>query len=183
MKIDRRIKKTQKALLQALTILLRKKPLSKISISELCEEADINRNTFYYHYNYPEDILKEFQQDIIEEISLKLVRDDGSSYNLIDILKYIKTQKEFITILLSPNCDLNLLDDIFASATIQTLAITSDNSSSKIYQDYVTAYSIHGCNAIIKIWLQNGMKETPEELAEFIIKLNHIGAFRISNNL
>lgn len=47
--------------------LLDKKPLEKINITELCQEAGINRTTFYRYYELPKDVLTEMQNDFFEE--------------------------------------------------------------------------------------------------------------------
>jgi len=39
--------------------LLEKKTLSQISIKEICEDADINRATFYAHYKDQYDLFEE----------------------------------------------------------------------------------------------------------------------------
>lgn len=47
---DHRARVTQILIQKALTKLLREKPIHRISVKELCEEAGINRGTFYAHY-------------------------------------------------------------------------------------------------------------------------------------
>ncbi|OUZ28679.1 hypothetical protein A5806_001417 [Enterococcus faecium] len=49
-KTDRRVKKTEKALAEALSTLLVNKKIQAITIRELTETADVHRSTFYTHY-------------------------------------------------------------------------------------------------------------------------------------
>lgn len=58
--------KTKKSLADALKNTMLKKEFSKISVSELVHKCDINRNTFYYHF---EDIFSLFKWMIDEEFS------------------------------------------------------------------------------------------------------------------
>ena len=58
-KNDRRSKRTEAALLNALAELLKQKQLRKITINELVSLADIHRSTFYLHY---QDIFDFYQQ-------------------------------------------------------------------------------------------------------------------------
>ncbi len=44
---------------KALLDLLENKPFEYITISEICENAGINRSTFYLHYENTSDLLKE----------------------------------------------------------------------------------------------------------------------------
>lgn len=48
------------------------KEISKITIKELTEKANINRGTFYSHYNDVYDVLEHIEDDIIENLSLFL---------------------------------------------------------------------------------------------------------------
>ena len=48
--MDRRIKKTHILLKKTLTELIEEKELRKITVSEFCERANINRGTFYLHF-------------------------------------------------------------------------------------------------------------------------------------
>ena len=43
-------RRTQAVIMQAFMDLLTRKPLDKITVKDVIEEADINRNTFYYYY-------------------------------------------------------------------------------------------------------------------------------------
>lgn len=56
---DRRTKYTRSVIREALMELLRIKPYSKITVTELCRLADINRGTFYIHYFDVDDVLDD----------------------------------------------------------------------------------------------------------------------------
>lgn len=63
---DRRPAKTKKAIRLALFELLDKKDLKRITITELTKTADISRKTFYIHYSKIEEILYEFEEELVE---------------------------------------------------------------------------------------------------------------------
>ena len=56
---DRRTKYTRKVIRGALMELLNTKPYSKISVTEICRLAEINRGTFYIHYYDVDDVLDD----------------------------------------------------------------------------------------------------------------------------
>lgn len=66
-KVDTRIQYTKKVLKESLLMILRDKPISKVSIKEVCDHAGLNRGTFYLHYHEPNDLLKEIEEDFISE--------------------------------------------------------------------------------------------------------------------
>ena len=58
MKYEVTSQNTKKMLANTLISLMKKKPLSKISISEIVKECQINRKTFYYHFEDIYDLLE-----------------------------------------------------------------------------------------------------------------------------
>ncbi|MBQ6035886.1 MAG: TetR family transcriptional regulator, partial [Lachnospiraceae bacterium] len=63
--LDTRVRYTKEVLKKALLDLLKTKPISKVTIKELCEAAGLNRGTFYLHYYEPNDVLKEIEEDFL----------------------------------------------------------------------------------------------------------------------
>ncbi len=70
--MDRRIRKSKEAIKQAYMHLRNKKPTGKITVTELAREADIDRKTFYLHYDSTESIVNEMIEERLEGISLLL---------------------------------------------------------------------------------------------------------------
>lgn len=64
-KVDRRTIRTKRAILTALFELMKEKDLSKITITELAERADIDRKTFYLHYPNTQAVISEVEDNIV----------------------------------------------------------------------------------------------------------------------
>ena len=65
---DRRsVRRTKRLLKASLIDLLQTKGITKISVSELAQAADINRGTFYLHYRDIYDLLDELENDIAKD--------------------------------------------------------------------------------------------------------------------
>lgn len=54
---DRRIQRTRRMLNEAMLALVVEKPWDSISIRDITDRADVNRATFYHHYQAKEDLL------------------------------------------------------------------------------------------------------------------------------
>ena len=65
-KVDRRIVRTKKAIDAALDKLLSEKNLSKITVSAIAREADIDRKTFYLHYSSIDELFAHRSEETIE---------------------------------------------------------------------------------------------------------------------
>ena len=74
--MDRRIEKTRKAIQEAYFRLIMNSKLKKITISEIAKEADIDRKTFYLHYESIDDILKDFTNLKINELKNNLTESN-----------------------------------------------------------------------------------------------------------
>ena len=67
-KVDIRIVKSKESLMSALVSLLQKKKLEDLSISEVCQEANVNRNTFYSHYTNIRELFEEMKGQYLESL-------------------------------------------------------------------------------------------------------------------
>ena len=76
--MDRRISKTKTAIKAAYKNLLFKKKDSKITITELSKTANIDRKTFYLHYNSIDDVLREIIKNNLSELET-LLKEHGIS--------------------------------------------------------------------------------------------------------
>ena len=91
----------------ALMDLLKEKgSVAKISVRELCDRAELNRSTFYAHYNEPNDLLMEIETELLDatEEHLKKIgeeNDAGAHKYILSFLQYIKqNDKQFRTLLI-----------------------------------------------------------------------------------
>ena len=83
-KRDRRLVRTKKAIISALIELLTEKDLSEITVTELTDRAQINRKTFYLHYDRIENIIADFGEDILTYTE-RLLRDHVEKHGSIEI--------------------------------------------------------------------------------------------------
>lgn len=84
---------TRKMLQDSLVKLLSKKPLSQITITEVCKEADLNRTTFYLHYANLNTLFTEIEKDANKRIKdfIQNIRDESDKIVYIaQLLSYIK---------------------------------------------------------------------------------------------
>ena len=81
--LDNRVRYTKAVLQQALLKILQTKHIDRVTIKELCEEAKVNRGTFYLHYATPNDLLMEIEQQFIDDhkAELEAFRADAEQGN------------------------------------------------------------------------------------------------------
>lgn len=83
---DLRVQKTKKAIRKTFEEMLGEMDYEDITVKELTERAMINRKTFYLHYDSLDDLLKELQNDVVDQF----IRQDVSFQNRSDIRRLIR---------------------------------------------------------------------------------------------
>lgn len=160
---------TKKAIVEGFKELARTKPVSKISIADITNICGLNRQTFYYHFQdkfellhwiyYNECFIKlvdgiDFQnwnQKLL--IALSIINKDKAFYR-----NTIKGQEEEFKVYL-----FNVTNTLFCDAIEKLDSEHRVNEEDKKFYAEFFSYGI--CGIVIQ-WIKNGMKETPEKLAE-----------------
>lgn len=84
--MDKRVIKTKKNISDALLYLIGKKESSKITVSEITKLAGIERKTFYLHYSCIEDVYKDLENHIEEDLEVearKIIDDPNFQFKNI----------------------------------------------------------------------------------------------------
>ncbi|MGM9909202.1 MAG: TetR/AcrR family transcriptional regulator [Limosilactobacillus vaginalis] len=171
---DRRVNRTKRQIKKALINLLSKKALSRITVSEITELADIGQGTFYTHYQDIYDLyhslINELAKDLLDIFSryYSQATKDNNFIPLFQALSdYISTQQDILTMLASKqNSELTIsyLQDRFKHELVNY-----DNSNG-LEQIIGNIYGVAGIFGIFIDWLQGKIKASPEELGEAIGK-------------
>ena len=170
-KTDQWVKLTIQILQNALIKCMLKEHISKISVKRICEIADINRSTFYSHFQNQYDLLEYTCNKVIENIKKYMdieypneVRSISHS-SLTRILDYVKDDADLFTALLSDNCDLDIQKKIMKEFMTYQLYSGLDLRT----KEYFYAFGLAGCVSMLQKWLQDGMPETTSRMAEIIL--------------
>lgn len=186
-KYDIRIVRTKERLKSALLELLKEKRLDDISISEICAKASVNRNTFYSHYQSLKDLQSEiegqFMETIISRIHVSSDTIDSVSDILRQLLECVAANAELCSLLFSENGDKGYLKNILFFA----LPSAVNNWSEELHISIEDAtllyyYVIGGSINVIELWIENGFKESPQDLSEKLNGLILHGQSAFSNN-
>ncbi|MGN0642504.1 MAG: TetR/AcrR family transcriptional regulator C-terminal domain-containing protein [Huintestinicola sp.] len=179
---DRRVVKTKRVLRLALAKLMREKSVREITVRELAAEANINRGTFYIHYKDIFDLTEKIEQEMLDEYSeiMKAYPPEkigGRRYELIrDIFRFIADNSDMCTVLIGAHGDMafiNKLRELVKDICFRDWADSSGNQDRITAKDleYQYAFVVSGCVGLIGKWLENGMAESPEKMAERAEKL------------
>ena len=181
-KIDRRVLYTKMFLRESLLTLLKEKPIAKITPSELCRHAKMNRNTFYTHYNSPEELLACIEDEFYDAVQLSIDRSlsVGSISELMtEICQTIFNHRDLCSVLFTEFGDKEFLRRIVNLAYDKTVTEWTSagihNENEQV--DMLYCFSVNGSVSVIQKWIQDGMRSTPHEIAQFIERVTNFGLF------
>ncbi|SFD69750.1 Transcriptional regulator C-terminal region [Lentibacillus persicus] len=173
-KLDRRKKYTRMVLKDSLITLLKTKQMSAITVKEICDEADINRSTFYSHYQDQFDLLAYIEEELITDLNTYL-----SQYNFEEeeealqmtekLLEYVVSKHDICQTLLSGHGDQSFEQRVMdVTRNFLNKNWAENNEISPDISEYASTFVISGSIYVIKHWLANGMDKSPKQIAELI---------------
>ncbi|GGI62681.1 MULTISPECIES: TetR/AcrR family transcriptional regulator [Limosilactobacillus] len=171
---DRRVNRTKRQIKESFIKLLSEKEISRITVSEITEQADIGRGTFYTHY---QDIY-DLYQSLINELAQELLKIFDKYYspaikgnNFIPLFRalsdYVSSQQQLFSILINKRNNrltISYLQDQFKQELINY------NDSEDLEYIIGNVYGVSGIFGIFIDWLQGKIKASPEQLGEAIGK-------------
>lgn len=174
MKENQRIRLTKKMLKESLIRLLNKESIHKISVREICDEAQINRTTFYKYYGSPYDLLGDMENDVLTQIDNYLSNNntslDKSLKELVKITNFINENLDLCRILLNNNIDDEFPEKLINLPNIRQHIIHFLPECSEAESTYIFNFMISGGFNLIKSWINKEDRETSEEIATLMGK-------------
>ncbi|MBQ3127883.1 MAG: TetR/AcrR family transcriptional regulator [Clostridia bacterium] len=170
--LDRRARMTREILKQSLIELMKNKPIHDISIKKICETADINRSTFYHHYDSQfdlfNDILNDIGYEIIEIVKNNHKSDDWMKLILRDAFTYIENNRETFLVILSENSGFSVGERL--TVYVERFVNTSLEASSEIAK-YSVQFATAGMTSVVWQWLKKDDRISADELANMVAAL------------
>ena len=159
---------TKRNIADAFRNLLRSNEFDEITITDITNECDLNRLTFYYHFKDKYDLLYWiFDIDVIQPV-IGTIDPVNWSDRLLCVLKEIRDKKEYYDkIITYKRMDFwNYMFEVSKTIIMDTLEAveTSDIDCLKDNFEFTSYFVAFGVSGSIYDWAANGMKETPEEM-------------------
>lgn len=177
--MDRRIKYTKKVIKETFLNLLEEKDIKKITVSEICELADVNRATFYRYYLDVYDLLDKIEDEFIEELKSALSSDNNytiSSFSS-DLLKVFLENKELVKILFNTNNNIYFLNN-FLEIAYEKCKERWEKDLPEIKEEdinYASSFIFNGALGVINYWVKNDFNKDYKEIAQNIEQLSYFG--------
>ncbi len=181
-KTDARVRYTKLMIRNSFTSILKEKALAKVTVTDICARAGINRATFYSHYKDPMDLMESLENELLENI-VDIINDSLASGEaelqkiLPHILSFIQKEADICLIFTSDLSNtgfvmrcLRLIENRFVSTWTSRCKISEELA------DELYLYGAMGSVGLLHKWLYSGCPQSAEYMADLIIRLFNEGA-------
>ena len=169
---------TKRALESSLKKLLLEKPLDRITVSDITNRCQLNRQTFYYHFADKYALLGQiYKQEIFDPFTDGLTFENWNTH----LLQMFETMAADAA--LYKNAVLHADDEfrrfLFQSAAtlfrdaVAKLNLRSGLQVSEEEQHFIADFFAYGITGTVLDWVRGGMRKTPDQLAA---QLRHLAA-------
>ncbi len=181
---NRRVEKTKEALFQALSTLLEQKRYSAISIQEIIDVADVGRTTFYAHFYSKDELLKACVEKHTDSLrhpgghNAQNVAHDTESLQGMPIRRLFEHIQENITRIRGVIADPASADILFRKMKMYWTdhllhSKTFSNPLPGVPMELVVNHLVHTLTECVRWWIQNGLKQSPQEMEEYYHSLTN----------
>ncbi len=176
---NRSVRNTKRRLREGLLSLLEQRPINEISVKELTALVDVNRGTFYFHYQDIYDMLWKIENEFFEEFDRKLSDVPQGDFNseayhyLYTVFSFLGENGDFCRIMLGAHGDMQFVErvkdrvDAQCSIIWKMLAPDADQARYELYN----AFIINGCVGLIRQWVENTEETTAEQITELTLTI------------
>ena len=182
--MDRRTKYTKKIIKETFINLLEQKELTKITVSEMCEIADINRATFYRYYLDVYDLLSNIQKEIEEELR-NAYHPQSETDNTVSnfskaLLEVMLKNKKLVKVLFDTSNNIFFLNTILEVAYEKCKEKWKSDLPELSDEDieYASVFIFNGALGVVNFWVKNDFDKDIDEISNIIESISYYGTRR-----
>ena len=178
---DRRIRRTQKALGEALITVALQKGYKNITIQDVTEQADVGYRTYFRHYNGLEELLLSVAQDRLDDfyeildlpLPGELIEDPVEFFQEIGqtLFEHIQDNEENFRFLLLDDSTRFVLDPVMTGACQKAETLLKGLPQETIPAGVAANHIISSAFSLMRWWLENDMRHSPEKMGQIFTEL------------
>lgn len=156
-KLDRRTRYTRQTIKDILLEELKTKPYNKITVTEICKKAEMNRGTFYLHYYDIDDVLNDILEDFLSDTSgvLEHVLCPYKQNCTYPFCEKIRSSSQYQVLFLDDLTSARMLEKLMDSGKEQFVTHLMQNSLLTFEQaESIFYFQMNGCLAINRMMIK-----------------------------
>lgn len=177
-KTDLRIVKTKKALYESLLKLMKDKPFEEIKVSDICEQALINRSTFYSHYQDKYELFSSYIDNLKSSLTKELEKNSNISNSkeyyieMVSLfLNHVSEKKQVYRAIMQQNRNSIIMDMIynaFNEDIAKKIEFDENKNRENIPSNFIATFYLGAVASVVMKWLTNENKYTKKELLNYL---------------
>ena len=153
---DSRLRYTKDCLYESFLELLSQKPVSDITVNQICEGAGISRKTFYKYYSDQFALLRAMQDDLFEDYRQQLVGQAAEVAQIMPVLiRFVDANRVLVRAAFANQGEGNfidrVLDDLFATYREAWELANPDLPAEDV--EFLFYFAVSGLFGIVRRWL------------------------------
>jgi AcrR family transcriptional regulator len=175
--LDRRIRRTQKLIQDALFSLMKEVPYQNIHINQITDRADISRSTFYLHYETKDDLLLSVMDEIIDEYfqAIDRISSDTTKSPAFLLFSKWKQNLEKMRLVLGAGMEFRVYQRLRVFNN-QRSSLTE--TTNPLLNDYIRTMLDGASFALLIRWTRDNAKVSVEHMDQLFNGLNIVELFR-----
>lgn len=171
---NRSVRNTKRRLYESLMKLVGKKPLNQVTVKELTDDADVNRSTFYFHYQDVNSMVLEMEDRFLEDFSVALTALEQKSHDFIAILvRCLENHRDLCKLLLGSNGDMAFVEKMKAIVAEKCSKIWKDAvpELTDVEASAMDTFLIGGVMSTLQTWVLSETRVPASEITEILNRL------------
>ncbi|SHH47575.1 transcriptional regulator, TetR family [Sporobacter termitidis DSM 10068] len=159
---------TKRAIAASLKKLLAEKPLDKITITDLVDDCEINRQTFYYHFKDIYDLVEWiYTSEATKALGGKKTYDTWQQ-GLLQIFEYVLENKAFVTGTFKSLSREHLERYLYNETYSLLISVIEEKAGGLSVRDedkaFIANFYKYAFAGLMLDWISLGMKEKPADI-------------------
>ena len=171
---NRSVRNTKKRLYESLMKLVGKKPLNQVTVKEITEDADVNRSTFYFHYQDVSSMVVEMEDKFLQDFSVALTALEQKSHDFIAILvRCLENHRDLCKLLLGSNGDMAFVEKMKAIVAEKCSKIWKDAvpELTDVEASAMDTFLIGGVMSTLQTWILSERRVSAKEITDILNRL------------
>ena len=168
---NRRVRMTKQMMKDVLLELLEQQELISITVTAICERADVHRSTFYKYYTDPADLMRDIEQDFLKMIPMPSRIPDLQNHEQLlkettAFFEKVKLNRKACRILFGKS-----IGNSFMARLVDYLCTGSfpvNKGADELSERYIRLYIACGTVGMLREWVDTDFALSSRRIAEMM---------------
>ena len=173
---NRRVRMTKKMIKDAYLELLETNPSEKISVTDICKVADVNRSTFYMYYEDTVILRQDIENDVLEQIPVLsgMPETITSDKEFVDVLEkffsYIQENHRMFRILILQS-DNRAFNRRLIETVLEKYRTEVETLNNPLLAKYEYVFITSGVIGLLGSWIEDNFPINAKKFSQIVLQM------------